>query len=114
MVEEVNEISIKLPKTGEVVKAKIKAILKGKIEELVPIERIRDERLRERYERMRGREAIQLVIDVGGMEFRRTIPISIRSNSRFYRLMRKYGKLAKGMEIDVTMDANGRIRILYD
>jgi len=114
VVEEVEEISIPLPKVGEKIKAKVKAIYRGRVEELVPIERIRNDVVRQRYENMKGREAIQLVLDIGGFEVRRTIPISTRPNSRFYRLMKKYGKLRKGMEIEVTTDANGRLRIVYD
>ena len=113
-VEELNELEVKLPTVGERFKAKLVKIRKGLVRELIDIENIRNEELKRRYERYADREAVELTLDVVGQQVRRILPISYRSNSRFYKLMKKYGKLAVGMEIDVTIDDRGRVRIVYE
>jgi len=113
-VEEIEEFVVELPTVGEKFKGKLVGIRKGKVKELIDIDGIRNEELRKRYERYADREAIELKIDTGAGTISRVIPISYRSNSRFYKLIKKYGKLKVGMDIGLIIHSNGRVRLVYD
>jgi len=113
-VEEIEEFVVELPTVGEKFRGKVVAMRKGKVKELIDIESIRNEELKRRYERYADRDAIELKIDTGAGTITRVIPISYRSNSRFYKIIKKYGKLKVGMDIEIIMDNNGRVRLVYD
>ncbi|MEM2383249.1 MAG: hypothetical protein QW521_03670 [Desulfurococcaceae archaeon] len=116
-VEEVKEIEevTELSSAYEgVAKAKITRILKGKLKNLIDIQSIRNEELKTRYEKQANRDAIMLELDVGGITIRRVLVVSLRKNSRFYKLMRKYKKIRVGDEIDVMIMPSGRIQIVYE
>jgi len=84
--EEIEEFVVELPAVGEKFKGKVVAMRKGKVKELIDIESIRNEELRKRYERYADRDAIELKIDTGAGTVTRVLPISYRSNSRFYKI----------------------------
>ncbi|MEM4455146.1 MAG: hypothetical protein QXT28_10575 [Thermofilaceae archaeon] len=116
-VEEVKEIEEIEELSGAyegVTKAKITRILKGKLKNLIDIPSIRNEELRARYEKQADRDAIMLELDVGGITIRRVLVVSLRKNSRFYKLMKKYKKIKVGDEIDVMIMPSGRIQIVYE
>ncbi|RLG86890.1 MAG: hypothetical protein DRO39_01925 [Thermoprotei archaeon] len=113
-VEEMEVVKVPVPTPGTVVKARITRIVRGRLKDLVDIERIRNPQVRERFTRNKDRIAIQVWFEIEGVEYRQTFLYSISRNSNLVALMRKYGELRKGMEIEVTFNERGFPRIVLD
>jgi len=113
-VEEIEEFSIPTPEPGKVVKATITAIYKGKLKDLIDIEAIRNEVVKQRFKRNAGRDAIQIEFDVNGIKYRQVFIITTNPRSNLVKLMKKYKKLKVGMEIDVVFNERGLPRIYLE
>jgi len=113
-VEELEEFKLPVPEPGKVVKARITAIYKGKLKDLIDINAIRNEAIRERFKRNAGRDAIQIEFEYQGVKFTQTFLISTNPRSNLVRLMKKYKALKVGMEIDITFNERGRPRIYIE
>lgn len=111
-VHEIEELNIKIPEVGTKVKAKIVGMRKGKLGELMDVERVRNDAIRERLMRNANRDALQLDLEVGGVIYQRTMLWSLNPNSTMYKLIKKYGTLKVGMEIEVLITERGTPRIV--
>ena len=115
VVDEVELEEVGIVETGIPVEAEIVAIYKDKCGALVPIEKIRNDRIRERWMQYKDRQCIQLEIDIGGFKYL-LFPIVISQNPRptYYRLVKQYGtkeggvrKLKRGTKIKVVFTERG-------
>jgi len=115
MVEELEKIEIAIPEPGIRMKAKVVGIKRGKLKELINIDAIRNDAIRERMKKNAERDAIQIEFEVGGAVYNRTMLYSLNPRSNFYKLMKKLGgKLQIGSEIEVIFDDRGRPRIVVE
>jgi len=110
-VEELDVVKVPLPGTGETIKARITKIVRGKLGDLIDIESIRNPVVRERMAQKSSRYALQIWYEIDGMEYRETLLYSLHPNSKLVQLLKKYGELKKGMEIEVTINERGYPRI---
>jgi len=111
-IQELKEIAFAVPEPGKVFKAVVKKIVRAPLAVLIPPERVRDPRIRQRVEERGNRPAIQLEVEVEGMTYRITVPISTAPNSNFYKLMKKAGgRLKVGDTVDVVFNERGFPRL---
>jgi len=113
------EIELQIVETGTPVEATVVDIVRGKCKDLVPVDRIRSDAIRQRWQRMADRDCIQIAVDVGGMVYY-LFPIVVSNNPRstFYRLLKAYGtkdgnvyRLKKGSRIKVVINERGFPRV---
>jgi hypothetical protein len=115
LYQELEEIQFEVPVPGKMAKAKITKIVRGKLGVLIPIERIRNEAIKERLMQRADRDAIQIEVEHQGIRSRMTMIVSSAPNSTFYRLMKKYkGRLKVGDEIEVIFNDRGFPRPYLD
>jgi len=101
--KEVTEVEITLKSKG---KAKVTKILKGKLGDFIPANKLR-------VPDMANRDAYQVYFETeDGRTFRETFTASIAMNSKLRRFLSKYGKLAVGTEVEYAEDARGFPRLV--
>lgn len=110
-VKELESLKLPVPKPGVVHKAVVVGLRKGKLKELVNIERIRNENVKKRFMENAEREALQVEFEVEGIVYRQTFLWSLHPKSNLVALIKKYGELKKGMEIEVVFNQRGYPRI---
>lgn len=116
--QEVDELELEelsIVEGGIPVEATITGIYKDRCGNLVPLNRIRNDRIRERWMQVKDRVCVQLEIEVSGMRYL-LFPMVVSNNPRstFYRLVKQYGekesgvrKLKKGSKIKVVFTERG-------
>ena len=97
IVEEVPLLS-----EGDTVKCKVVMIKIGKMGDFINIDKIQNDKIRERLEQVKDRKAIQVACYIPDLDttFHETIMFSVHENSKYRRIARKYKKLKVGMELE--------------
>ncbi len=99
---EVNEVELNIKSKG---KAKVTRILKGKLGDFIPVNKLRNPD-------MANRDAYQVFFQTeDGRQFKETFTASVATNSKLRRFIAKYGKLAVGTEVEYAEDSRGFPRI---
>lgn len=110
-VKEFESLKLPVPKPGVIHKAVVVGLKKGKLRDLVDIERIRNEAVRKRMMDNAEREALQVEFEIEGVVYRQTFLWSLHPKSNLVALIKKYGELKKGMEIEVVFNERGYPKI---
>ncbi len=101
--EEITELNISVSPRG---KAKVIRILKGKLSDFIPEQKIKNPNYVDR-------DAIQVYFETeDGRRFRETFTLSTAANSKLRRYIAKYGAPKLGQEIEYQEDARGFPRVL--
>jgi len=101
--EEIEELNISVSPRG---KAKVVRILKGKLSDFIPEQKIKNPNYVDR-------DAIQVYFETeDGRRFRETFTLSTAANSKLRRYIAKYGPPKLGQEIEYQEDARGFPRVL--
>jgi hypothetical protein len=101
--EEITELNISVSPRG---KAKVIRILKGKLSDFIPEQKIKNPNYVDR-------DAIQVYFETeDGRRFRETFTLSTAANSKLRRYIAKYGAPKVGQEIEYQEDARGFPRVL--
>lgn len=111
-VEKVDAIIFAKP--GEIYKAKVIEILKGRMADFIDIEAIEDETLKERLMRIMDDPAfkVRFLIPELGYEGSYVVRVSLHENSKYVELSRCYGSIKVGDTVWVELRQNGRPRIV--
>ncbi len=101
--EEITELNISVSPRG---KAKVIRILKGKLSDFIPEQKIKNPNYVDR-------DAIQVYFETeDGRRFRETFTLSTAANSKLRRYIAKYGAPKLGQEIEYQEDSRGFPRVL--
>lgn len=116
-IKEINEVELKDVRNE--IPVKVKKILKGKLEDLIMMVKDPNQMRQKGLDWLgrQGKEPYILLIteDKDGVERKFLVHESYAPSSMLYRLLKKYGKLAKGMEIMIRYDPESlRFKIVTD
>ena len=101
--EEVSELNLSVSPRG---KAKVVKILKGKLSDFIPANKLKNPQYSDR-------EAVQIYFETeDGRRFRETFTLSTAANSKLRRYISRYGAPKVGQEIEYQEDARGFPRVL--
>ena len=110
--EELEEYEAEVPlEPQSVYEATVIRIFKGKLKDLVDINAIRSDVVRERMKKNADRDALEVWYDVDGKQYKEVVLISRHPNSKLVKILKTYGKLEKGMKIQVYTTKWGYPRI---
>jgi len=101
--EEVSELNLSISSRG---KAKVVRILKGKLSDFIPANKLKNPQYSDR-------EAVQIYFETeDGRRFRETFTLSTAANSKLRRYISRYGAPKVGQEIEYQEDARGFPRVM--
>lgn len=104
---------IRFIREGEELDAKVTRIIVGRVRDLIPIDKIEDEDIREYYLERQDRPAIKIefIVPDLGIRGEDTIIFSLHPNSRYVKISRRYGEIKVGDTIKVVNEA-GKLKIV--
>jgi hypothetical protein len=94
-------------------RAKVVKIEKGTLKDFIQEDKIKDAKTKEDFEKRKDRIAYNIHIqsDDGVIKFSQVFMYSTRKNSNWYNLIKKYGTIKVGTEIEWYVNENGFYRI---
>ncbi len=107
IIEEVNEA------IGTQGKAKIVKIERGTLGDFIKEDKIKDLKAKEDFEKRKDRVAYNLHVESDDhvVKFSQVFMYSTRKNSNWYNLIKKYGTIKVGTEVEYYVNDNGFYRI---